>query len=389
MIIIKITENEHNQRIDRFLKKYLKNAPLSFVYKTLRKGVKLNGRRPAIDTILSVGDEITLYISDSDALHVTERPGAKARRQFNIAYEDDNILIAEKPFGLLTHGDHSEKKNTLANQVIGYLIGNGSYVPGAAATFVPSPVNRLDRNTTGLVIFGKNYTALRLLNQMIRERGFVSKYYLTIVGGKVEETLTLRDMMRKDPRSNTVEITAAADGTAAAFSSSGGADKATADVNTGGADKAVASGKSGGADKAVTSGKSGSADKAVTSGKSGSADKTAAGVGAQKLMETTARPIAYSRGFTLLEVELITGRTHQIRAHLAQAGHPVIGDPKYGSQALNAKIARRFGLNTQFLHAYKLVFTDGEGELAYLKGIEVKAPLPKNLDEVRKTLFDS
>ncbi|MDR0425320.1 MAG: RluA family pseudouridine synthase, partial [Clostridiales Family XIII bacterium] len=175
MILITITENEHNQRIDRFLKKYLRDAPLSFVYKTLRKNVKLNGRRPAIDTMLSAGDEIALYISEADLPQPSGRANAKAWKQFNIAYEDENVLIAEKPFGLLTHGNYGEKKKTLANQVIAYLIEKGDYAPGATATFAPSPVNRLDRNTTGLVIFGKNYDSLRLLNYMMRERGFVNK----------------------------------------------------------------------------------------------------------------------------------------------------------------------------------------------------------------------
>ena len=182
MIKLIIGENEKDQRLDRFLKKYLKNASLSYIYRLIRKDVKINGKRGSIETMLSNRDEITLYISEEEMEKLTENKRVvKSKRQFEIAYEDENILVAKKPFGLLTHGDFSEKKNHLANQVISYLTQKGDYVPRLERTFVPSPVNRLDRNTTGLVLFGKNNKALQTLNKMIRERGYVNKYYLTIV----------------------------------------------------------------------------------------------------------------------------------------------------------------------------------------------------------------
>ncbi len=181
---IQITKNEENQRLDRFLRKYLKNASLSYIYKAIRKDVKVNGKRGKEDQILYEGDEISLYM-DSDEIEEfqkkKDRPQGK--RQFRVAYEDENVLVVEKPFGLLTHGDITEKKNTLANQVLGYLIEEGKYSPRNERTFVPSPVNRLDRNTTGLVIFGKNAAALAALNKMIRERTSIKKYYWTIVAG--------------------------------------------------------------------------------------------------------------------------------------------------------------------------------------------------------------
>lgn len=320
MIEIKIGENERNQRLDRFLKKYFKRASLSHIYKMIRKDVKLNGKRAPGETILSDGDVLSLYISDEDFNSFKgRRENEKAKRQFGIAYEDENILVAEKPFGLLTHGDQEEKKNTLANQVIGYLIEQEEYHPAREKTFVPSPVNRLDRNTTGLVIFGKNYSALQALNHMIRERGFIDKYYLTIVSGEVKKELVLKDRMQKDRKNNTV---------------------------------------------------------AVVSGEDG------------KLMETSARPLACKNGYTLMEVELITGRTHQIRAHLASAGHPVIGDAKYGKAAVNKKIFEKFALSTQFLHAYRLHFERGFGELAYMQGKDIRAELPENFRQIKESLFD-
>jgi 23S rRNA pseudouridine955/2504/2580 synthase len=104
-------------------------------------------------------------------------------------------------------------------------------------------------------------------------------------------------------------------------------------------------------------------------------------------METTARPVAVSDGFTLMDVELITGRTHQIRAHLARAGYPVIGDPKYGDARVNLRIGKAYGLNKQFLHAHRLVFEKGDGELAYLEGLAVESPLPPRFELIREGLF--
>lgn len=322
MVKLTITENEDKQRLDRFLKKYLKNAPLSYIYKIIRKDVKINGKRGNVETMLENGDEVCIYISDEELAKLTKKKTTqKAKKQFGIAYEDENILIAEKPFGLLTHGDATEKKNHLANQVISYLIEKGEYNPAKERTFVPSPANRLDRNTTGLVIFGKNSAALQTLNFMIREKGYVSKYYLTIVAGKLEKELILKDKMEKDGRTNTVTVKS--------LEEEGG-----------------------------------------------------------KVMETIARPIISKNGYTLVEVELVTGRTHQIRAHLAGAGYPIIGDSKYGEPRVNRKIAERFKLSTQFLHAYKLSFHNGKEPLEYMVGRNVEGALPPNLERIKRELFD-
>ncbi len=321
MIKLIISENEKDQRLDRFLKKYLKNASLGYIYKLIRKDVKINGKRGSIDTMLSEGDEISLYINDEELNNLTKtKKHEKSKRQFNIAYEDDNILIVEKPFGLLTHGDSTEKKNHLANQVISYLIEKGDYVPRVERTFVPSPVNRLDRNTTGLVLFGKNNKALQVLNKMIRERGYVNKYYLTIVSGNMKSELVLKDKMEKDESKNMVKVL-------------------PEDYEDG------------------------------------------------KIMETIARPLKYKDGFTLVEVELVTGRTHQIRAHLARAGYPIIGDTKYGFKAANRKVEEKFDLTTQFLHAYRLSFVSAEEPLEYLIGKNITAELPKNLEMIKNSIF--
>jgi len=323
MIKITISENEENQRLDRFLKKYFKNATLSYLYKLIRKDVKVNGKRAAIETLLSLGDELTIYITEEEASAYQEKKTlSHAKKQFKIAFEDENIIIVEKPFGLLVHGDKNEKKNTLANQVAGYLAEKGEYAPGREKTFVPSPVNRLDRNTTGLVIFGKNNRALQSLNQMIRERGYIRKYYMTIVHGEMKKSLQLKDKMEKDEKTNTVKVL---------------------DLESGDG----------------------------------------------KVMETIAKPLKTAKGYTLVEVELVTGRTHQIRAHLSDAGFPVIGDVKYAIKGQNKKIEQKHKLSTQLLHAYKLCFDDGIAPLEYMKGMEIKANLPVNFEAIKDDLFGS
>ena len=136
MFKIVITKNQANQRLDRFLKKYFNNASLSLVYKLIRKDVKLNGKRAKENQVLAEGDELTLYISDETAANFQrQKKHVKVKKQFKIAYEDENILVAEKPFGLLTHGDRTEKRNHLANQVIDYLIETGEYDPRTEKTF--------------------------------------------------------------------------------------------------------------------------------------------------------------------------------------------------------------------------------------------------------------
>ena len=323
MITVKIGENEANQRIDRFLKKYFRNAPLSYVYKLLRTSVKVNEKRPTPEQQLLEGDELTIHVTDEQAeAYRNAVRTSTAKRQFTVVYEDENVLIVDKPFGLLTHGTKEEKKNTLANQVISYLIETGSYRPAVEKTFTPSPANRIDRNTTGMVLFGKTYTALQALNQMLRERDCVRKFYLTVVAGEIDRELHLTDRMEKDSEANRVSVREAE-------------------------------------------------------------------TGEGKLMETIARPLIKTDGFTLLEVELLTGRTHQIRAQLAKAGFPIIGDEKYGDRRMNAKMKQRFGLTTQLLHASRLCFEKGISPVEAITGKTVDCPPPPAFRKIQKELFEN
>jgi 23S rRNA pseudouridine955/2504/2580 synthase len=320
MRMIVISENEGDQRLDRFLKKYLRSAPLSLIYRLIRKDVKVNGRRVDIACRLIPGDEVTIHMDETqiDGFLAAEK-NATARKQFGIAYEDAQILVAEKPFGLLTHGDHREKKNTLANQVIAYLIERGDYHPGAGRAFTPSPVGRLDRNTSGLVLFGKSAKSLRDLNTMFRHPDDVAKYYLTIVKGKMESPLELRSRMVKDEEKNRVRLL-------------------------------------------------------PEDGDEG------------RLMITQVRPLTAGDGYTLAEVRLMTGRTHQIRVHLAEAGFPLIGDAKYGDPLVNREMEKRFGLTAQFLHARRMVIKQGTESLHYLTGMTFESKLPTRLQTISDML---
>lgn len=317
---ITITSNDAGRRLDRFLRKYLKNASLGQIYKIIRKDIKIDGKRKDEAYMLSEGEVLTLYMTDEEYDKLSggsaggdgtgAAGGRKARRQFRIVYEDENILIADKPYGLLTHGDVREKKNHLANQVKDYLIEQGEYNPREEKVFAPAPANRIDRNTTGLVLFGKTSRALKGLNLMIRE-DMVSKFYLTIVHGTIDKKLILDGALTKDEHTNTVKIST--DGELA--------------------------------------------------------------------IRTIVRPMqALDKNTTLVEVELVTGRSHQIRAHLASIGHPIIGDTKYAGRSavrLNSYLNERYSLSTQLLHAYRLEFNDCAEGLEYLQGKKYTAPMPE------------
>ncbi|MBQ2455208.1 MAG: RluA family pseudouridine synthase [Firmicutes bacterium] len=327
---IVIEHNDSGQRLDRFLRKYLPKAPLSLVYKLVRKDVKVNGKRAKEDTFLNEGDVLTLYMPDEDIEgYVEKKRPRSAKRQFKVLLENDDLIIVSKPFGLLVHGDKTEKKDTLANQVTDYLIETGAYVPRLEKTFVPSPVHRLDRNTTGLVVFGKNAQALRVLSAMMREAPAdekdvkesicLRKYYITVLCGELDRSLTLKNRLVKDEKKNR--------GIVKPLSYDGG-----------------------------------------------------------KYIETVARPLYTGGGYTLAEIELVTGRSHQIRAHMSWAGFPLLGDTKYGGRAYMLPGASQ-SVTTQLLHAARIEFTGAPEPLDYLNGTSVTCPLPPGWQTVERELF--
>ena len=307
-----IKNNEAGQRFDKYLKKILPNASSSFIYKMLRKkNITLDGHKASGTEILKIGSDVKIFFSDEtfdkfsvdlsalkneyDALSKLTLSGLK------IIFENDDILIADKPVNMLSQ--KSGISDISANErLIGYLISNSRLDFEESKTFKPSVCNRLDRNTTGLILMGKSLKGSQYLSQILKERS-IEKYYRTIVAGKVTEPQHIEGFLTKDKDRNIVKIT----------------------------------------------------DKKI--------DETSTEI------KTEYRPIKSNNNVTLLEVHLITGKSHQIRAHLASIGHPIIGDPKYGDEKLNNIFMRQYKIKTQLLHAYKVVFPDDNSYIAQMPQI--------------------
>lgn len=302
---VTIQPNDAGQRLDKFLSKAFRSLPPSLLYKAIRtKHIKLNGKRCQISTRLQEGDVLTLYLKD-DVLE--EAPPVydflTASRQLDVVYEDENLLLLNKKAGLLVHPDEHEFRDTLIARVQRYLYEKGEYDPAKENSFTPALVNRIDRNTCGIVMAAKNAAALRILNEKLKARE-IQKYYLCLVHGRMPKPAdTLEGYLEKDEAKNRVTIS----------------------------------------------------------------DKAQAG---RRSIRTRYRVLEEKNGLSLLEVHLLTGRTHQIRAHLASIGHPLLGDGKYGVNRLN----KGTGFHKQALCSYRLLFdfTTPAGELEYLKGKEFR-----------------
>lgn len=275
-----------------------------------KKRIKYNGKKAEGNERLEVGDSIQLYLSEETINNFQEIKEIKHTKQtFSVLYEDGNILICNKPLGLLVHPNKSKDTNTLIDEILSYLVRKGEYNPNTAKGFTPAICNRLDRNTGGIVIVGKTLGALQAINQMIKESK-IKKYYLTIVKGNIKSKGILKGYHKKNNATNEVEII----------------------------------------------------------------DKYEKG---SKYVETHYIPIKNNLKFSLIEVEIITGRSHQIRAHLSKINHPIIGDNKYGDIKMNLYFRNKYNLKYQFLHAYKIKFEDSIEPLKYLKGYSFKAELPQ------------
>ena len=304
---ITISSKEANQRVDKYLKKYLNEAPLSFIYKLFRKkDVKINGHWVKENYILNEGEELTIFVTDAQ-LEEFNKPKEieKVTLNHQIVYEDENILIVNKPRGLLVHGDEGEKKLTLTNEVINYLYFKGEYDPKNDHGFIPAPAHRLDRNTSGLVCFAKNLVSLQELEDLFKKKEEITKEYKALVVGKFEGTKHIDAPLLKDQKTGLVRVS-----------------------------------------------------------KLG------------KSAETIAKSIGIYVDFSLLNVQILTGRTHQIRVHLASIGYPVVGDAKYGDFKVNKEVREKYKFENQFLTAYKLSFKNLKGHLSYLSGKSFEVKLP-------------
>lgn len=316
---IEINKNEAGQRLDKLLAKYMNKAPKSFIYKMLRKkNITLNKKKADGSEKLEVNDRVQLFLSDETIEKFTELDVVSNEVDLNVIYEDDNILVINKPAGMLSQKAKLEDES-LTEYVIAYLLKTKQLTKEDLMSFHPGLCNRLDRNTSGIIIAGKSLAGLQQMGLLLKERN-IDKYYQTIVKGVIKESTCIEGYLTKDKSHNKVTIS-----------------------------------------------------KEPVEG----AD----------YIKTQYEPLKTNGEYTLLRVKLLTGRSHQIRAHLNSIGHPVIGDGKYGDVQVNKYFKRNFNLRFHLLHSYELNFQKIEGELGNLSGKQFKAPLPSYFEAIVSRIF--
>ena len=330
-----VQQNEAGQRLDKLLTKIINKAPKSFLYKMLRKkNITLNGRKADGAEKLNVDDLITLFLSDdtitefSEQIKTVKIDTTKIEANVQVVYEDEHILFVNKPLGVLSQ--KAEKDDiSMVEYIISYLLSSNQITEENLKSFKPAICNRLDRNTSGILIAGKSLIGLQEMAKLLKDRT-LHKYYLCIVKGKVDGKQRIEGYLTKDEMKNHVKIH-------------------------------------------------------------------------QKQIENTEyicteyEPISLSKKmttvqgieeeFTLLQVKLITGRSHQIRAHLASIGHPILGDFKYGDKKTNEYFKSKYGLTHQLLHSYRMILPELEGELSYLSNKEFQADLSGIFKRIKKDLM--
>nr|WP_072537444.1 RluA family pseudouridine synthase [Anaerococcus mediterraneensis] len=206
MIEIIVNANQANQRFDRFLRKYFENAPLSLISKNIRKkNFKINDKRAKNSDFVYENDHIKMYISDEDYNKwITKTDYKPSDFNLNIVYEDDNIIVMDKEYGQLTHSaSKNDYGKNLVDNMLSYLYKTKSF-DMSDRTFKPAVINRLDRNTGGLVIGAKNYDTLRALNKAMRKNS-IDKYYLTIVSGKIDKSFSIDTKISKNESKNKIK----------------------------------------------------------------------------------------------------------------------------------------------------------------------------------------
>ena len=309
MVTLIVKKEESGQTLEKYVRKILSQAPVSFIYKLFRKkDVKINGHWQDLKYIINEGEEVKIFVTDQQLEEFKSQKQSKALEDISswIIYEDDNILLVNKPRGVLVQKD-SSNDDALDEMVLSYL----NYDSSSLQAYKPAPAHRLDRNTAGIVVFGKNIQTLRSLADALNDKKQVSKRYLTLVKGEVERDGEVDAPLEKNAKNGRVY------------------------VNENG-----------------------------------------------KPSLTRYKVVKRLNGYTLLEVELLTGRTHQIRVHMAYINHPVVGDSKYGDFQLNKEIEDKYGFKNQFLVAYQICFNHLDSNLKYLSGKRFEIPLPEDLNNL-------
>jgi len=322
---IKVGSNEAGQRLDKLLLKLLNKAGKSFIYKMLRKkNIVLNGKKATGSEKLSIGDEIKIFLSDetynkfSQEVNYSENVKDSNKIKLDIIYEDENIMFINKPVGILSQKD-TKDSISLVEYIIDYMLSNNKISKEQLKSFRPSVVNRLDRNTSGLIVAGKSLLGLQTMSEYIKNKT-VDKYYIAIVKGLLSKNEMLYGSLKKDTKTNKVSI-------------SSRQDKASVNI------------------------------------------------------KTEYEVLSYNDKYTLLKVKLITGKTHQIRAHLASINHAIVGDYKYGDRKINDYLKKKYNISCQLLHSYQMNFPLIKDDPMGVSNKTIIAPLSKEFQNVISDFF--
>ncbi len=316
MIQMTIRDNEAGQRLDKYLAKLLPKAPKSFFYKMLRKkNITLNKKKASGSEKLQCQDVVQFFISQETFNKFSAGTFQRFHMNLDILYEDPQILLLNKPVGMLSQKGKPQDVSAV-EYLITYLLESGQLEEEQLQTFRPGFCNRLDRNTSGILVAGKTLASLQELSVLFRERS-LEKYYCCLVKGQLVKKKFIKGYLHKDEKCNKVVV------------------------------------------------------------------KDSPDPGAS-LIETSYEPLAWNQEMTLLRVHLITGRTHQIRSHLAHIGHPIAGDPKYGDRCWNRKFYEKYRLQNQLLHAAQLIMPELKGVLGTLSERQFFAPLPELFVDILK-----
>lgn len=313
---IVIREKEAGQRLLKFLEKYLNRAPKSFFYKMLRKkNITLNEKKADGSEKLVKGDRICMFLAEETMEKFRENEeGDYPVTDLDILYEDSDVIFVNKPAGMLSQKAKPDDVS-FVEYLTGYLLAKGELTKEDLTRFKPGVCNRLDRNTSGILMGGKSVKGLAALSTLLKERT-LDKYYFCIVKGELTAPQVLDGYLEKDEEANRVTI--------------------------------------------------------LSSPKPGTDP-----------IRTAYEPLRSNGLCTLVQVELITGKSHQIRAHLASLGHPVLGDVKYGDPAANRWLEKTYHIRRQMLHACRLVLPKDLPGLA-AAGRMIVAPMPEDMVRVIK-----
>lgn len=309
---IVVSKNEEGKRFFALLCSYMTNAPGAVLHKAIRnKNITLNGSKVKEDYRVKANDTIQVFFSDEtfDKFCGDDKKNEYIERientsaDIDVLFENDDFLAVDKKAGILSQ-KAADTDISINEMIISYLLKTNKINSDTLKNFRPSAVNRLDRNTSGIVLFGKTMEGLQFLSEGLRERT-IHKYYKALVIGRMEKTGEFSAYLSKDAASNKVVIRNSE------FKNS-------------------------------------------------------------VLIKTKIIDCEYIKkhDLTLVSIELLTGKTHQIRALMSHLGHPILGDPKYGKRADNNK----YKVKRQLLHAYKVLIPQ--------KDIVIEASIPSDFEKV-------